>query len=116
MEVAAGTTTVVFPRVRAEGKFAVYDVAIGPGPDTLAENNRGRRAVVHGGAPKLLIIDREMARSEPLASALRSSDFQTEIRSPEGFPSELEDLEGFDLVIFCNAPASDFRGDQLELL
>ena len=116
VEVGAGTTTVVFPRVRAEGRFAVYDVAIEPGRDTLAENNRSRRAVAHGGAPKLLIIDREMALSEPLASALRSSDFQTEIRSPEGFPSQLEELEGFDLVIFCNAPASDFRGDQLELL
>lgn len=115
-EASSGTTTVVFPKIRAEGRFAVYDAVLEAGRDTLVENNRGRRAVAHGGAPRVLIIEREVQQAEPLAGVLRSGGFAVEIRPPAGFPPEMEELEGFDLVILCNASASDFRGSELDLL
>lgn len=116
VEAAPGTTALLFPRVRAEGRFAVYDAVLEAERDTLAENNRSRRALAHGGKARVLLVDRDAQQAEPLAGALRAGGFAVDLRPPEGFPAGMEELENFDLVILGSAPATDFRGAQLEAL
>lgn len=115
-DLTAGDNEIVFPNVRAEDGMALYEVEVSATQDTRPENNRKRIAAAHGGAAKVLIVDANPSQSETLSSALKTSGFTTEIRSPQGFPTTMEELEAFDLVMFCDAPAMDFTEGQLQLL
>jgi len=115
-DLPAGMSQVVFPSIKAEDRTALYEVEISTPDDTHAENNRRKMAMAHGGPASVLLIDRNPSQSEPLANALRATDFSVDIRPPQGFPSEIEALEAFDLVIFTDAPAADFSDGQMKLL
>lgn len=112
----AGSSEIIFPRVKAEGRTALYEVEVVSPEDTHAENNRRKMVLMHGGPARVLVIDKNPGQSEPLAAALRTTDFQVEVRPPPGFPKEMEGLEAFDLVVFADAPAPDFSGGQMKLL
>ncbi len=115
-DLIAGDNAVVFPNVRAAGRMALYEVEVTADQDTRPENNRKRIAVAHGGAARVLIVDANPAQSEPLSATLNAAGFSADVRSPQGFPSTMEQLEAFDLVMFCDAPAMDFAEAQLKLL
>jgi uncharacterized membrane protein len=116
-EVAPGESVIHFPNVKAEGRLAVYDVVVQSAKDTHPENNRGRRAVAHGGKSKALILDREAAHSEPLAAALREGGrWEAEIRAPAGMPGSMDEMADFDLVVLADVPASEFSDQRLEVL
>ena len=82
-----GISEITFPNLRAEGRMGLYEVAVTAPDDSTAGNNRKRIAVVHAGRPKVLIIDKNPAQAEPMAEALRTSDFDVEIRPPGGLPA-----------------------------
>jgi Ca-activated chloride channel family protein len=115
-DLAAGDNTVVFPNVRAGEGLALYEVEVAAEADTRPENNRKKAAAAHGGAPKVLVVDAQREQSEPLAAALRAAGFLAETRPPKAFPSAMADLQAFDLVMFCDAPAMDFSEGQMKLL
>jgi Ca-activated chloride channel family protein len=115
-DLAAGDNEIVFPNVRASEGLAVYEVEVQADADTRPENNRKKTAVSHGGAPRVLIVDARREQAEPLAGALREAGFLVETRLPKGFPSSMADLQAFDLVIFCDAPAVAFTESQMMLL
>jgi hypothetical protein len=62
--------------------MALYEVEVSAPEDSAAENNRKRVAVAHSGRPKVLVIDKNPTQAEPLAQALRASDFDVETRPP----------------------------------
>jgi Ca-activated chloride channel family protein len=111
-----GVSEVTFLNLRAEGRTALYEVGLIIPEDAIAGNNRKKIALVHAGRPKVLIVDRNPAQAEPMAEALRASDFETEVRPPSGLPSDIESLEAFDLVVFSEAPATDFSDAQMKTL
>ncbi len=113
---AAGSSEVNFPKVKAEGRTALYEVEVSSPDDTRAENNRRKMVLRHGGPARVLIIDKNPAQSEALAAALRATDFQVEVRPPPGFPKKMEGLEAFDLIVFADAPAPDFSEGQMKRL
>jgi len=115
-DLTAGDNTIVFPNVRAEGRMALYEAEVSATQDTRSENNRKKNAAAHGGAARVLIVDANPAQSEALSGALNASGFAAETRPPQGFPTTMENLEAFDLVMFCDAPAMDFTEGQLKLL
>ena len=115
-ELPQGLSEITFPNLRAEGRMGLYEVAVTVPDDSTAGNNRKRIAVVHAGRPKVLIIDKNPAQAEPLADALRTSDFDVEIRPPGGLPADIEGFEAADLVIFSEAPAADFSDGQMKTL
>ncbi|HEY5743471.1 MAG TPA: vWA domain-containing protein, partial [Terrimicrobiaceae bacterium] len=115
-ELPKGISEIVFPNLRADGRMGLYEVEVVAPGDSAAENNRKRIAVAHAGRPKVLIIDRNPAQAEPMAAALRASDFGVETRPPNGLPTDIEGFEAFDLVVFSEAPASDFSDSQMQTL
>ncbi len=115
-DLPAGASEVVFPKVKAEGRTGVYDVEVSAPGDTVMQNNKKRLALTHGGAAKVLIVDRAPEQSEPLAEALRNGGFACEVRPPQGLPAGMEELEGFDLVLLVDAPATDFPDSEMKLL
>jgi Ca-activated chloride channel family protein len=115
-DLTAGENTVVFPNVQAGEGLALYEVEVEAEADTRSENNRKKVGVAHGGAPKVLIVDSQPEQSESLASALKSTGFLAEVRPPRGFPSEMAELQTFDLVLFSDAAAMDFSEGQMKLL
>lgn len=115
-QLISGSNRIVFPNIRADGRLATYEVQLVAAKDTLTENNRHRAATAHAGAARILVIDRAPVQAEPLAKAWRDAGFEVEVRPPVGFPSRMEDLEAFDLIVFSDAPALDFRDDQFVLL
>lgn len=112
----AGISEIVFPRVKAEGRTALYEVEVSAPDDTHAENNRRKLVMAHGGPATVLIVDKSPEQSEVLAGVLRAADFQVEVRPPAGFPKEMEGLEAFDLIVFSDAPAPDFSDGQMKRL
>ncbi len=115
-ELPKGVSEVIFPNLRAEGRMALYEVEVSAAEDWAAENNRKKVAVAHSGRPKVLVIDNNPTQAEPLAEALRGSDFDVETRPPEGLPTGIEGFEAFDLIVFSEAPAADFSDDQMKTL
>jgi Ca-activated chloride channel family protein len=112
----AGDNAVVFPNVRAEDGMALYEVEVASAVDTRTENNRKKTASAHGGPAQVLIVDANPAQSEPLEKALVTAGFEVERIPPQGFPTSMEALNRFDLVMFCDAPAMDFSDGQMTLL
>jgi len=115
-ELPKGVSEVTFPNLRAEGRMALYEVEVIAPDDSAAENNRKKIAVAHSGRPRVLIVDRNPIQAEPMAQALRASNFDVETRPPDGLPGDIEGFEAFDLVVFSEAPAADFSDDQMKAL
>lgn len=115
-DLAAGDNTVVFPNLRASEGLAIYEVEVVADADTRPENNRKKAAAAHGGAATVLVVDGQPEQSLSLVTALKSAGFETEARPPSGFPSAMEELQKFDLVVFADAPAMDFTEGQMKLL
>lgn len=113
---SSGRNHLVFPRIRAEGGMASYEVAIEAAGDVRPRNDRFKTAAIHGGAARTLIIDGTPLHSEALASALREAGFSVEVRPPAGMPSSLAEFDRFDLIMLADAPAADFQNEQLQHL
>ena len=111
-----GVSEVGFSNLRAEGRMGLYEVGVSAPDDSTAGNNRKKIAVVHAGRPRVLIIDKSTAQAEPMAEALRTADFDVETRPPSGLPADIEEFEAVDLVVFSEAPASDFSDGQMKTL
>ena len=111
-----GVSEVTFPNLRAEGRMALYEVEAVAPDDLTAENNRKKVAVAHSGRARVLVIDKNPTQAEPLAEALRAADFEVETRPPDGLPAGIEGFEAFDLIVFSEAPATDFSDDQMKSL
>jgi hypothetical protein len=79
--------------------MALYEVGVTAPDDSTAGNNR-RNCRCARGPPKVLIIDKNPIQAEPMAEALRASDFDVEIRPPVGLPADIEEFEAVDLVVF----------------
>ena len=112
----AGASEIVFPKVKAEGRTALYEVEVSSPDDTHAENNRRKLVMAHGGPARILLVDKNPEQSELLADVLRTADFQVEVRPPAGFPKEMEGLEAFDLIVLSDVPAADFSDGQMKLV
>jgi Ca-activated chloride channel homolog len=115
-ELPQGVLELAFPNLRAEGRTALYEVGVTAPDDSTAGNNRKKIAVVHAGRPRVLIIDKNPSQAEPMAEALRASDFDVEIRPPGGLPAGIEEFDAVDLVVFSEAPAADFSDGQMKTL
>lgn len=116
IDLPRGSAEIIFPRVQALGKTAMYEVEVSTPVDTWTENNRRHLVLAHSGAATVLIIDQAPDQAEPLARALRETGFAVQVRPPAGLPPDLEGLEGFHLVIFSGASADNFSSAGMKVL
>jgi Ca-activated chloride channel homolog len=78
--------------------------------DTTTENNRGESFTITPGKGSVFIADGvgggdESGPGAILAKALRASDIDVTMGSPEAVPADLLSLESYDVVILQNVPA-----------
>ncbi|MBV8350911.1 MAG: VWA domain-containing protein, partial [Verrucomicrobia bacterium] len=114
VDLLPGRNVVRFQDLTSEGSR--FEVEVQAPQDTFAENNFGYAVVQIHGQPRVLLVDPNENRLEPLAGVLRSDRFLVETRTPAGIPKSIDDLDQFDLVLFSDVPALTLSVEQMELL
>lgn len=110
-----GAQDVVFANIEPEGSFAAYEVEVVPSDDTILENNRAMATVSVRGEPKVLLVDSDEQKLQPLTGALRTENIHTELRGLAGLPTSMEDLQQFDLFVLSDVSALGLTREQMNL-
>jgi Ca-activated chloride channel homolog len=114
VDLLPGRNVVRFQDLTSEGSR--FEVEVQAPQDTFAENNFGYAVVQTHGQPRVLLVDPNENRLEPLAGVLRRDRFLVETRTPAGVPKSIDDLDQFGLVLFSDVPALTLSVEQMELL
>ncbi|MEA3186530.1 MAG: hypothetical protein QOD99_360 [Chthoniobacter sp.] len=110
-----GDNRIAFRNLSAEGALAAFEVEVSAEHDTVAENNRAQATVSVLGQPRVLVVDGDETKLQPLAAALRAEKINVEIRGTNGLPKSLEDLQQFDLFLLSDVPALQLTRAQMDL-
>ena len=110
-----GLNETTFRSLKAEGNFISYEAEVVPALDTTIENNRAQATASLRGEPRVLVVDSEEGRMQPLAAALRSQKILVEQRGKSGLPRTLEDLQQFDLFLLSDVSSLNLTREQMEL-
>jgi Ca-activated chloride channel family protein len=97
-------------------EFAVEVRPKNPADDTLADNNSASTYVQSAGKSKVLLLADKPEQARYLALALRQEGILLDVRPAAGAPSDLGDLQNYDLLILDNVPATDLSPDQMRLM
>lgn len=111
-----GSHLFTFRHVPDEGKLQAYTVRIRAEQDHLVDNNEGQVVVATTGRPRVLAVGRRPRELRPFARALEQEDIEVEVRTEDGIPNDLADLQGFDAVSLHNVPATAMTEEQMRLL
>ena len=97
-------------------EFAVEVRPKNPADDTLADNNSASAYVQAAGKSKVLLLADKPDQARYLALALRQEGILLDIRPAAGAPSDLSDLQNYDLLLIDNVPATDLSREQMRLM
>ena len=97
-------------------EFAVEVRAKNPADDTLADNNTASAYVQAAGKSKVLLLADKPEQARYLALALRQEGILLDVRPAAGAPTDLGDLQNYDLLVIDNVPATDLSPDQMRLM
>ncbi len=113
-----GLTEVELPATVREPGFKRFrvDLRLAPEADHFRDNNSFARVAVVRGKPRVLLLEGDPRQARYLERALRGQGLEVDLRGSQGMPSRLEDLEGFDLVLISDVPASALSQGQMGLL
>lgn len=93
-----------------------YTARVGCDRDTLLDNNTASGLVFAAGRPSVLVCDSSGDATDAFRWALEEQDIRVEVRSPEGLPRELAELQKFDCLVLSNIPATAMTIRQMELI
>ncbi|MEM1441842.1 MAG: VWA domain-containing protein [Verrucomicrobiota bacterium] len=98
-----------FQRVPEQRNIYNYRVVIEgfEGRDRIPENNEALSIVDVRGKPLWLYVEGEEGESRYLASAMEREGIRLDVRSPEGLPDSLQQLAGYDGILFSDIPAHE---------
>ena len=111
-----GENRIRFSQTATESGMMTYDAICAATQDTRYDNNHALGIVVASGKPKVLLIDENESQTRYLARVLEDAEIQVNVRNGLGVPSELSDLQNYDLVIFSDVPANRLNQKQMELI
>ena len=83
--------------------------------DTLLDNNADSGLVFTAGKPRVLIVESDPSTAKHLAWALEEQEMQVNVRPPQGMPSDLSDLQNYELLILSNVPATSLTLKQMQV-
>ncbi|MEM1059197.1 MAG: VWA domain-containing protein [Verrucomicrobiota bacterium] len=86
------------------------------GEDAFVDNNQAAAIVQSEGKSKALLISDQPEAARYLALALRQEGVLLDVRPAVGAPTQLSDLQNYDLVIFDNVPATALQPRQMDLI
>lgn len=95
--------------VRAGQK--VSEIAVGvrvadPAQDAIADNNLAAAYVQAEGKSRVLLVADKVESARYLALALKQEGIVLDVRPPAGAPTDMADLQNYDLLILDNVPAT----------
>ncbi|MDF1751306.1 MAG: VWA domain-containing protein [Verrucomicrobiales bacterium] len=108
VEIVAGETlTHIFKRSPDRRNIYNYRVTIEgfEGRDAIPENNEALAIVDVRGKPLILYCEGEEGEDRYLIDAMAREGIQIDSRKPSALPVSLQDLAGYDAVIFSDVPA-----------
>lgn len=92
-----------------------FTVAVQAKADTIADNNRASAFVRSAGKSKALLIADKAEYARYLARALQQEGILLDVRPANGAPTEMGDLQNYDLLILDNVPATNLAPAQMQL-
>ena len=84
--------------------------------DTLLDNNESSTIVYAQGRPRVLLVDIDTDQTDSLRWALDEQSIDVEVRPPEGIPTDLSELQGYECLILSNVPATAMSMRQMDLI
>ncbi len=93
-----------------------YTASVEAENDRRPSNNRGQNFAIVRGQPRVLLLESEPDLGKFLVASLLSEGIQVEMRTPEGLPATLRELQAYDSVILSNVPASDLARSQQQMI
>ena len=84
--------------------------------DTLLDNNEAEAIVYAQGRPRVLLIDIDIDQTDSLRWALDEQSIDVEVRPPEGIPTDLTQLQGYECLVLSNVPATAMTMRQMNLI
>ena len=84
--------------------------------DTLLDNNEASTIVYAQGRPRVLLVDIDPDETDSLRWALDEQAIDVEVRPPEGVPTDLSELQGYECLILSNVPATAMSMRQMDLI
>jgi len=84
--------------------------------DTRRDNNGAEAVTMVRGRPRVLLVEAGEGEERWLRRALAAEQIDVVARPPAGVPEAWPQLNGFDLVILSDVPATRFRRGQMEAL
>nr|WP_236649907.1 VWA domain-containing protein [Rhodopirellula sp. SM50] len=84
--------------------------------DTLLDNNAAETVVYAQGRPRVLLVDPDLDQTDSLRWALDEQSIDVEVRPPEGIPSDLTEIQGYECLVLSNVPATAMSMRQMDLI
>ncbi len=85
-------------------------------PDTNYENNHMEAFVNVRGKPRLLYVQGDPTKRPFLVEALERKDIEIDIIQPKVIPNALQELLGYECIIFSNVHAAALSQEQMDAL
>jgi Mg-chelatase subunit ChlD len=116
VQLKKGRNRITFSQTCPESGTFTYEAVCRSWEDTLYDNNRALGLVIVSGKPKILLIDENEQQARYLARALEEEDISVEVRNGLGVPSQLSELQNYELIILSDVPATRLSRRQMEMM
>jgi uncharacterized membrane protein len=112
----AGKNVLTYRQSLEQAGVHVYQALVEVEGDVIEENNRAIGITVVRGKPQVLLVDKEEAQAQNLASALRSQYIDVRLVGPDGLPSTMAGFEKYDGLILSNVSSLKMSRQQMTLI
>jgi Ca-activated chloride channel homolog len=116
IRLTAGKNVLTYRQALEQAGVHVYQALVEAEGDVIEENNRAIGLTVVRGRPQVLLVDKEPAQAQNLASALRSQHIEVKVVGPEGLPTSMAQLEKYDGLILSNVSGLKMTRNQMTLV
>ncbi|HUU43706.1 MAG TPA: VWA domain-containing protein, partial [Planctomycetota bacterium] len=93
-----------------------YSVQVRADADTFDGNNAASTVVVLPPALRVLVIEETEGDARYLVRALGRAGLETDVRTADGFPTDLVDLDRYAAVVLSDVPATSLLPAQMRML
>src|SRR5262249_25242172 len=116
IRLTAGKNVLTYRQALEQPGVHVYQALVEAEGDVIEENNRAIGLTLVRGRPQVLLVDKEPAQAQNLASALRSQHIEVKVVGPEGLPTSMGQLEKYDGLILSNVSGLKMSRNQMTLV
>lgn len=116
LDLRKGANLIRFDDRAEKEKLLYYEVGVRSAEDTIAENNQTGVAVISEGVSRVMLLTDRPDSARYLEWALRQEGIELSVRPMQAAPTQMSDLQNFDVVIMDNIPASSLSRSQMDII